>query len=79
MMPVATIQVPVYLARPEPGDRVLGRAEAKVASAAAEVTLTVRGLYLAVEDGPSWAIDLNGLAKAMADAVNPPAKLEATR
>lgn len=70
--PAATLTVPVYLSRPRHEDQRLGVAEATVGASAAEVCLTTRGLYLIVDNGPSWGIDLNALARAMADAVAPP-------
>ncbi|PQV56384.1 hypothetical protein LX70_02650 [Defluviimonas denitrificans] len=72
MNPVVTISVPVYLSRPNPVDQRLGEAEATVGGAEAQVVLTTRGLYLTVQNGPSWGIDLNALTRAMADAVAPP-------
>lgn len=70
--PVATLSVPVYLSRPGAGDQRLGVAEATVRGAPAEVSLTTKGLYLSIQNGPSWGIDLNALARAIADAVAPP-------
>lgn len=71
MTHVATIPVGIHATAPKPGDAVLGRAEALIGGRHGEVRLTTRGLYLLSGD-QGWGIDLNALARAMADAVAPP-------
>ncbi|MCU9850370.1 hypothetical protein OEZ60_20505 [Defluviimonas sp. WL0024] len=72
MKPVAMLAVPLYRSRPADGDKVFGEAEGTVGDQMAAIELTTRGLYLGVigvgGNGPSFGVDLNALAKAMADA-----------
>lgn len=79
-MIVATISVDIHAARPNPGDPVLGEADAVVGGKRGEIRLTTRGLYLVLKDGSQGCgIDLNALALAMVDAVAPPKRTDGGR
>lgn len=74
MKPVAMLQVPLYRSRPKDDDKVYGEAEATVGGQPAMVQLTTRGLYLGMITvsgaGPSFGVDLNALAKVIAEAAD---------
>lgn len=82
MTQFAMLQVPLRRSRPAPGDQIIGQAEVTLDRRPGMMHLTRKGLYLVLdgdEDGQSWGVDLNELARLMADAINPASKQEATR
>jgi|GEM_PF-6685968 len=66
--PIATLSVPLHRTRIDPTDKLLGVSEGTVAGRPAEVFLTVRGLYLTV-DNLTVGINLYELARLAGDAI----------
>lgn len=80
MTVIATIDdIAVHTGRPAITDPVVATSEGFVADRPCTVTLTTRGLYLSVDGGPSFAVDINALARALGETVEDHLLAEAQR
>lgn len=64
--PFATLTVPLRPTRIEPGDKVLAESEGRIADGTVEVKLTCKGLYLRLEGGRTFGVNLHELASLAA-------------
>ncbi|MFO1174466.1 MAG: hypothetical protein U1E48_04570 [Paracoccaceae bacterium] len=64
--PVTSLMVPLRPTRIEPDDRILAESEGRVAERAVEVRLTCKGLYLRLEGGRTFGVNLHELASLAA-------------